>query len=156
MTAWIIALIVAGFALVVLEIFLPGIIAGAAGAIALLTAVLLAYIHLGFTAGTWVLIGVIAGACLLVLFWLKNFQNLPITRGMILGGESSATTAPLPSLDLIGTEGESFSPLRPGGIAVLSGKRYDVRAESELIESGRPVKVVSVEGTTIVVRELNR
>ena len=56
--------------------------------------------------------------------------------------------------DLVGKSGVASSVLRPGGNATIEGKIYSVVAQSALIESGRNIEVVSVEGVKIIVREV--
>lgn len=57
---------------------------------------------------------------------------------------------------LIGEEGKSVSMLRPSGIAEIAGNRYDVVAQGEFIAPNKDVKVVSVEGVRIVVKEITK
>jgi membrane-bound serine protease (ClpP class) len=44
--------------------------------------------------------------------------------------------------DWLGREGVAQTVLRPAGMALIDGKRLDVEAESGMIESGSPVKIV--------------
>ena len=54
--------------------------------------------------------------------------------------------------DLIGQRGITQTLLRPSGMAMIDGKRLDVMAESGMIAAGSIIRVVSVNGTQIVVR----
>jgi membrane-bound serine protease (ClpP class) len=45
--------------------------------------------------------------------------------------------------------------LRPAGVAVIDGQRLDVVAESGMIESGSPIKIVDVNENRLVVRKLS-
>jgi membrane-bound serine protease (ClpP class) len=56
--------------------------------------------------------------------------------------------------ELIGKEGIALTTLRPAGSAEIDGKKYDVMADWEYIESGKPIKVLRVEGIKVVVREI--
>ncbi|PYZ95303.1 hypothetical protein CR194_01530 [Salipaludibacillus keqinensis] len=56
--------------------------------------------------------------------------------------------------EFIGQIGESLTILRPSGTAILNNERLDVVSEGGYIEQGRKVKVISVAGSRIVVREL--
>jgi membrane-bound serine protease (ClpP class) len=56
--------------------------------------------------------------------------------------------------ELIGKEGVALTTLRPAGSAEIDGKKYDVMADWEYIESGKPIKVLRVEGIKVVVREI--
>lgn len=53
--------------------------------------------------------------------------------------------------DLIGKEGIAFTTLRPGGTAIIDGKKIDVVADSEYIDKDAKIKVLRVEGIKVVV-----
>ncbi|MBS4022757.1 MAG: nodulation protein NfeD [Dethiobacter sp.] len=55
---------------------------------------------------------------------------------------------------LVGQIGVTLTPLRPAGVAEIEGKRVDVVSEGGFIAKDSEVKVVSTEGTRIVVRPL--
>ena len=57
------------------------------------------------------------------------------------------------STDLVGKSGAALTPLRPAGTAQIEGRKIDVVAESDFIESGDPVEVVFREGLRVVVRK---
>ena len=48
--------------------------------------------------------------------------------------------------------GQSLSPLRPAGVALIDGQRVDVVTNGESIEPGTEMEVVAVEGSRVVVR----
>lgn len=54
--------------------------------------------------------------------------------------------------DLVGHVGQSVSPLRPAGVALIDGKRIDVVTNGEFIQPETEVEVVDVEGRRVVVR----
>ncbi len=53
---------------------------------------------------------------------------------------------------LVGHSGQSASPLRPAGVALIDGKRIDVVTNGEFIQPETEVEVVAVEGRRVVVR----
>lgn len=53
--------------------------------------------------------------------------------------------------DLVGKLGIAFTTLRPGGTAVIDGRRIDVVADSEYIDKDVKIKVLRVEGIKVVV-----
>lgn len=55
--------------------------------------------------------------------------------------------------ELIGKVGVSTSVLRPSGNAVIDGRLYSVVSQSALIEKGKDVEVIAVEGVKITVKE---
>ena len=54
---------------------------------------------------------------------------------------------------LIGKIGKAESVLRPSGNAMIDGKLYSVVSQSALIENGRDIEVIAVEGAKITVKE---
>jgi hypothetical protein len=53
---------------------------------------------------------------------------------------------------LIGETGEAITPLRPSGTARIAGKRVDVTAVGDFLESGEAIIVVAADGMRISVR----
>jgi membrane-bound serine protease (ClpP class) len=53
--------------------------------------------------------------------------------------------------ELVGKTGIAFTTLRPGGTAVIDGRRIDVVADSEYIDKDSKIKVIRVEGIKVVV-----
>lgn len=63
-----------------------------------------------------------------------------------------ASASPRP--DLLGREGLALTDLRPSGTVLLGEERVDAVSESEWIEEGTDIRVVSSEGYRLVVRPL--
>jgi membrane-bound ClpP family serine protease len=57
-------------------------------------------------------------------------------------------------MNYLGKQGEALTPLRPAGTAQIDGQRIDVVTDGSFISRGKPVEVVQVEGTRVVVREI--
>ncbi|MBX7158574.1 MAG: hypothetical protein K1X66_09345 [Verrucomicrobiae bacterium] len=153
---WIISLIVAGFLLIALEMFLPGLIIGCCGAICLITAVVMTYMSYGVQTGTWTLAGVIIGGLIFTIFWMKNFSRFAMGRKLILDRSIQGTSPAEFASDLKGAEGVALTSLRPSGTALIQGKRYDVVTEGRWIESGAKLKVVEMERNRIIVRNIEK
>ena len=64
--------------------------------------------------------------------------------------EGWASASPRP--DLLGLEGVAMTDLRPSGTVLIGEERVDAVSESEWIEEGTEVRVVSSEGYRLVVR----
>ncbi len=73
-----------------------------------------------------------------------------VTKGERTKGWASATRRP----DLVGREGVALTDLRPSGTALFGEERVDAVSESEWIEEGTDIKVVSSEGDRVVVRPI--
>ncbi|MBI2505913.1 MAG: hypothetical protein HYW07_22085 [Candidatus Latescibacteria bacterium] len=153
--AYAVGLLVMGFVLLFLEVFvIPGInIFGILGFAALLTGIVYAYVRLGAGAalglGAWT--GVLTG----VLVWLvlrnRAWQRLVLQRGNTSQEGYSASPADL--AELAGQTGEALTPLRPSGRARFGERIVDVVSEGNFIPRGTPVTVLEVVGSRVVVQE---
>ena len=157
-TGWVVALVIMGLGFLFLEIFLPGGILGIAGIILLSAGI--------FMTAESALAGV-AYVCtfLLILGLLIALSfRFPRTRKFwenfsLKDKQSSGEGYLAPSVDLekfVGSEGIALSPLRPAGTGDFSGTRLDVVTEGSFIEKDSPIRVIAVEGTRVVVREINK
>lgn len=59
-------------------------------------------------------------------------------------------------MELIGKEGTALTYLRPSGTAIFDEERLDVVSEGSFIAQGSTIKVVKVEGSRLVVREIKK
>jgi len=147
--AIIVTLLILGAVLMFLETLLPGLIAGIAGFICLLIAVILAYGE-NFSTGNIVLGVVIGGSAVGTWVWLKFFPESRMAKKFI--AQSSIGDLGVEKPELLNGTGTALTQLRPSGVAQINGQRVDVVTEGGLIERGTAVKVVAVEGARIVVR----
>ena len=76
--------------------------------------------------------------------------HLRETEDKSIGFESTKTRS-----ELVDAEGVAMTDLRPSGVGVFNDERIDVVSESEWIEEGTPVRIVSAEGSRNVVRPIN-
>jgi membrane-bound serine protease (ClpP class) len=152
------ALIGLGILAIFIEVFVPaaGII-GIAGGGSIIAAVVLAYAnHPGLQATLVLATAVVATPAALILGF-KVFPKTGMGRQLILRDEQHAETG-FTSYDeeryhdLVGAEGESLTALRPSGTARIDNRRLSVVTTGEYIEKNSRVRVISVEGSRIVVR----
>lgn len=149
-------LIVAGLFLIGVEIFVPGGIIGSVGALSLVAAMLVGFKAFGPSGGLLSAFVIILLAGMGNALWIKLFPRTAMGRHLTLSRDSRNFKAAPPELkNLIGKEGVAHSALHPGGIATIEGHRVDVIAEGNWIESGRRVRVLNVEGSRVVVREIS-
>ena len=147
-----ITLLISGFVLIGLEIFIPGGILGIFGSIAWLAAAVLGWQtfpqpwnHL--SAFALLLAGVITFAV-----WIRYFPKSRIGKSLSLSVNAETYKSNTTDDDLpVGTTGEAISTLRPSGIARFEGQRIDVVADGEWIEAGQSVKISSTSGGHISV-----
>ncbi len=79
-----------------------------------------------------------------------------LVRALILRTSQNSAdgfqAAPQELAALAGKSGQSLSPLRPAGVALIDGQRVDVVTDGEFIEPDTEVEVVAVEGSRVVVQ----
>jgi membrane-bound ClpP family serine protease len=145
----VITLLLAGFILLVLETFLPGIVAGAAGVVCILIANVMAYANVGVEAGNWTLALSAAMLVGVTVAYVRFLPHSPFAR-LFISNRVSADPKP-GETGLVGRVGMAETVLRPSGVVVIDGRRIDVSSDGPLIEKGETVKVVLVEGMRVVV-----
>ncbi len=145
-------LLVSGLLLLGAEIFVPGGVLGAFGGMLLLGAVVA-----GFPAfpgyGHFVAIGILFLVGIAIALWIHIFPRSRVGQAMTVSEDESDFSAVQDGLkELLGAQGEAKSDLRPGGFAMINGRRIDVVTEGSMIDRGTPITVVDVEGNRVVVR----
>jgi membrane-bound serine protease (ClpP class) len=172
-----IILVLAGAVFLLVEIFFfPGFgVAGITGAVLVVAGLVAARIPEGFGGGggvtppevRWetlgaavapVFIGLGMGAVGIAVL-MRYFPRMPILNRLVLTsdlGGAVVTAAGAAGLErpeqLMGRSGVAATNLRPGGSARFDGKLLDVISDSEWLEVGTPVKIVSADSNRIIVR----
>ncbi|MYE14893.1 MAG: nodulation protein NfeD [Gemmatimonadetes bacterium] len=157
-------LVAAGIVLILVEVFvIPGFgIFGIAGGLALLGGLFMAQIgSLPSQQDLAQAATVIGAAALLVIltswvFLRSVFANRRLGRSGIVLPEATDREEGYTSADLrpelVGLEGVAITSLRPAGVGLFADERVDVVSESEWIEEGTPIRIMSAEGYRHVVR----
>ncbi|WP_019415871.1 nodulation protein NfeD [Paenisporosarcina sp. TG20] len=151
-----ILLFVLGLGLVVVELFLPGGILGIIGLALIIGSILLAggnVVHMGI-AVIIALVVAIVGMVILMKFFGKNMN---LFNKIILKDSTQSDQGYVSNVnrsEIVGKMGISMTPLRPSGTIMLNGERLDAVTEGGYINSVKVVKVIKVEGSRIVVREV--
>ena len=141
-------LLLAGFILIGMEIFLPGGILGIFGSLAWLSAAVVGWRSFPDPWNVVSSFALLFVGILTFVVWIRYFPKSRIGKSLSLG-ESAATYKSHKTIDIpVGTEGKALSTLRPSGIAEFNGKRLDVVADGEWIEAGEAVKLASTSGGT--------
>lgn len=155
-----------GIILLFLEIFvIPGFgIAGVSGICLVIAGIFLALIKHPFhtpqieltralsTLGYAVLLTIIA-----VIAGLKFLPKSPLWKNIVLNAQEKkeAGFQATPRLDAyLGKNGKAITVLRPSGRAMLEGKTLDAVSSGDFIDKDKPVKVVKIEGSKLVVEEI--
>ncbi|MNV75137.1 hypothetical protein D3C71_1684050 [compost metagenome] len=150
-------LFIVGLVMMVLELFVPSFgILGVLGSISLVAGVVRAaysFTHALFS------LGIAFGAAVVVIILVAMaFKERGIWNRFILSDSLSKDQGFVPvreKLELVGMTGVSLTPLRPSGTAMIGNERVDVVTEGGFIAINRPISVVMVEGSRIVVKEAN-
>lgn len=149
-------LFIAGVILILLEIFLPGGIIGLLGLGAIIASLFLA-------AGSFTVMAVsllIASAVSITAFILLTRvlgKRMKFFKKLILNDSTNTESGYVSNqtrTDLMGKVGITFTPLRPSGTVIIDDERLDVVSEGSFTEKDKKVKVIKVEGSRIVVREI--
>lgn len=151
---WSSLLVVAGFALLVLEILLPsGGVLSILSAAAFIAGVVLAFRSGGATTGfTFVtIVLVLAPAVLTVAF--RYLPHTPIGKALLGEAPKDADVLPEdPRRELIGKRGVARTKMLPSGSVEIDGQMVDALAKGQSIEPGQVVTVVEVRGNRVMVR----
>lgn len=142
--------LIMGTLLIVVEVFLPGIsVPGITGAILAIFGLAALSTHIGWYTVFVVMamVAIILGA----LFYMSRSMQKGKRNPLIL--ESYINEKSESSFELAGLSGVTVTPLRPSGIANINGENRDVVTAGEFIEKDRPITVVKVLGSRIIVRQ---
>ena len=150
-----IGMLVVGFLLILLEIFLiPGInIFGILGFGTVCAGVAFAYVRLGTGAAVGVGLLAITGTAALVWLLVRNRAWQRLVLDSETDRASGFDTAPVGLVELVSESGVAQTPLRPSGRARFGGQLVDVVTEGAFIDTGARIEVLSVNGNRVVVQE---
>jgi membrane-bound serine protease (ClpP class) len=150
-------LFIVGAGLLVLEVFSPSFgIFGILGLGAILGSLVMSSFSTINIIISFVIAILVTLAGLIVL--IKYIDRAGPMKRVVL---NDATTSDLGYVsnvtreELKGSTGEALTVLRPSGSALINEERLDVVSEGGYIEQGRKIKVISVNGSRIVVREVS-
>lgn len=153
--AFIIAILLVGFALIFLEIFfIPGTtLFGIAGGVAVLIGVLMMYGYYGSTVGHITLITCLIAIVISVFMGFKVIQS----NKLAMKGEiNSKVNNEDVSFISIGETGFTLTELRPNGKANIGGKKVEVYSTGDYIARNSPVEVFKVTGNKVFVQPHNK
>ncbi len=163
-----------GVVFIAVEIFIiPGFgVAGISGILLVLSSILMASIegHIPQnqrslqTVGMSLLVFFSAGGIgiLLAMLYGHHFGSMPVMRHLVLQPpeeleESTVDGKAIVAPDLpygVGDWGTADTPLRPAGRALFGDDYVDVVADGTFVDAGKNVRIVSMSGNRIVVREV--
>lgn len=156
MTGWVISLFILGLILIILEVVVPGGILGIAGIALWAAGVFMladsAVQGLAYVCIMLIALGVFIALSFKIPLTQKFWKRLSLSTRQ---SNSEGYVAPSKELECyMGCEGVAISQLRPAGTADFGGVRLDVVTEGGFIDRATRIKVIAVEGTRVVVREI--
>lgn len=149
-------LFVVGIGLLILELFVPGGIVGLIGFVAILASLFLATDNIVLMAVSILIaisISILASILMIKVFGkkMKFFKKIILTDST---NTESGYVSNKNRTELLGLEGYTVHDLRPSGTVIINDERIDVVSEGSFILKNKRVKVVKVEGSRIIVREV--
>jgi len=160
-TLWVVLLLCAGLAVMMLEVFIPsGGVLGFVSIAAIISAISMAFFQIGIAGGLTVLgFSVLAVPATLALAF-RWFPNTTLGRRVLPPPPDPMDV--LPAMDqrkrlreYIGGPGHAVDELLPWGTVMVSGSVQEAMSESGAIPAGAAIEVVDVQGMALIVREVH-
>lgn len=138
------------------EVFMPGMVLGVLGAVAMLAGCVAAFVRYGAGGG---LLALLTGLILLGITLYVEFALLPKTRlgkKLFLHASSGSTSqSPLAQAgEVVGQTCEALTTLAPSGYVDLAGKRYEAFSQSGFVEKGARLRVAGLDNFRLIVTKL--
>ena len=150
---WLILLIV-GFALVVVEMYIPGFgLPGIAGGICLITGIAL-YARTDVVAWLVMIVIIVSLLCVALSISIRSAAKGRLAKSKLVLNEVSTSEVGENDLSYyVGKTGCATTVLRPAGIGEFEGVKLNILSDGEYIPEGAQVTVTKVEGNRIFVRK---
>ena len=150
-----IVLLLVGFVLVVIEMYVPGFgVPGIAGILMLIGGVYFA--HPSPLGAVIMALIIVALLCIALSICLHSAANGRLAKSKFVLHDVATKAESTETSDMnyfVGRIGEARTVLRPAGMAEFDGVKLNVVSDGEYIATGAKVIVDRVEGNRIVVRE---
>ncbi len=149
-----------GLLAVIIELFVPaGGLIGIAGGAAVITGIVLAFVHHSTTDGTIVLFTAIFTTPIIIGIALKIFPRTFVGKRLILvenqmPEEGYTSYTPQNYEHLVGKTGSAYTALRPSGMVIIEDRKYSVVTPGNFIDKNKSIRVLRTEGSRIVVSEI--
>jgi membrane-bound serine protease (ClpP class) len=149
-------LFIVGLILVAAEFFVPGGIIGFIGFGAIILSFFIATDDIAYMAFSLVVALLVAVTAAII--FVKVFgKRMNIFKKLILRDSTNTESGYVSNrnrLELIGKTGIALTSMRPSGTALIDDERIDVVTEGMYIAKDQKIKIVKVEGSRVVVREI--
>lgn len=150
-------MMIAGFVLLVIEMYIPGFgLAGISGTILMIGGIAV----MGPTPLQALILVLISVILLSIAFSLAmhSISKGRLSRSKLVLNEALNQKDSVEGVDLscfVGMVGQTRTALRPAGIAEFDGVKLNVVSDGDFVNTQKHVRVERVEGNRIVVRETN-
>ena len=156
MLMWIgIALFIAGFILIAVEMVIPGVGApGICGIICLVAGVFVTADSVEKGAFITVIVLALLGIMMALILWLLSKGKL--RSPIVLEEEQRRDEGYISSGDLqflLGKQGLAETDLHPMGVGNFDGVSFDVLSEGKYISKGAKLEIIKVNGSRLIVKE---
>ncbi len=156
MLMWIgIALFIAGFILIAVEMVIPGFGApGICGIICLVAGVFVTADSVEKGAFITVIVLALLGIMMALILWLLSKGKL--RSPIVLEEEQRRNEGYISSGDLqflLGKQGLAETDLHPMGVGNFDGVSFDVLSEGKYISKGAKLEIIKVNGSRLIVKE---
>jgi membrane-bound ClpP family serine protease len=154
MWIFIIALLLIGLALIVVEVvFVPGTtLVGIIGVVFLGAAIMSSYRNFGTETGHYVLVGTAVATAVTLFF---SFRSEAWSRFANKSAIKSKVNEGLTANLSLGQEGVAVSTLKPIGKVRFNGGEFEVRTLGDYVDVGTKVAIVHLQENQIIVKPLN-
>lgn len=148
----IIACLVVGLLLIVVEALTPGLgLPGLMGSVMLLGGSVLVWFSYGLTKGLITMLCSLVLTAAAVLFSLHSASKGKLSKSDIVLDEKTESPAVIDASGLIGLIGVAVTPLNPVGTILADGRKIDVFSSDGFIPKGTRITVTCTEGNKVYV-----
>jgi membrane-bound ClpP family serine protease len=146
-------LFMVGALLLTAEVFLPGGIAGAAGALALLVGSALAFDQYGLAGGTWACVAALVMLGAMLYVELVLLPKTKLGRALVVEATVDATSQPpiARPADVVDQPAVALTTLAPSGFVTVAGRRFEAFCRSGYAAKGATLRVVGVDNFRLIV-----
>lgn len=146
-------MMVVGFALLVLEIFLPGFgVAGVSGIVLMLAGIIFAADSVVQALIMGLIVAVLLGVAFTVAM-RAGAKGKMLNKKLVLDAVATKPVKENPLDYYIGREGRTVTPLNPVGSCEIEGARVSVLSDEGFIEADQKIVVQRVEGKQVYVKK---
>ena len=147
-------LLLSGFVLIGMEIFIPGGLLGIIGALIWIAASFVGWNEFVYPFNLISSIGLILILILTFYIWMKFFPHSKVGKGLTLTDNVNDSSPHYVHDIAIGQKGIAATTLRPAGIAIFNEQRVDVVTDASWIEENSDIEIIEIKKRQIIVKKI--